>query len=188
MNRITETACILSSSVHIIPMTQQTVDSPKIKTWKDICDNPAFQDLPYKIEMNKKGKIDMSPMYARHGYFQVEISFTLKKLLSSGKVVSECAIQTADGTKVADVGFFTKERWAVVRNDFDVSISPEIAVEILSYSNSTEEILGKKDLYFAAGSLEFWICDLEGNMSFYDHSGKLEKSKMAPDFPKFIEE
>lgn len=159
---------------------------PAVRTWKEICEDSAFQNLPYKIETDNRGNIFMSPMYARHGFFQTRISIVMNSVYPEYIPVSECAVKTAQGTKVADIAFFTKERWEKVKDEYDVSISPEIAVEVLSFSNSIEETLLKKDLYFAAGSVEFWICDFEGNMEFYAHSSKMENSFLCPNFPKTI--
>ncbi|MCX7998758.1 MAG: Uma2 family endonuclease [Leptospiraceae bacterium] len=159
----------------------------KPRTWKEICETLP-KDLPYKIETDKKGNIFMSPVYAKHSFFQTQIAILLAKLKPDGIATVECAVQTSDGTKVCDVAWFTKERWAQVKNDYDVHISPEIAVEVLSYSNTVKEIEQKKNLYFEAGSIEFWICDLEGNLYFYNKESSLEKSKFLPEFPKKVEE
>ncbi|MCB1178774.1 MAG: Uma2 family endonuclease, partial [Leptospiraceae bacterium] len=135
-----------------------------------------------------KGNVIMSPMFARHGFFQARISILLEKFKPNGIIITECAVQTNFGTKVADVTWFTKERWAEVRKDYDVHISPEIAIEVLSLSNTITEMEEKKELYFQSGSLEFWVCDLEGHLHFYDKNSKLSQSKNVPDFPKLIEE
>lgn len=161
---------------------------PKPKTWKEICETFPLKDLPYKIETDKKGNILMSPVYVKHGFFQSKIAILLSRLAPNGITVVECAVQTKDGTKVSDVAWFTKERWAKVKEDYDVHISPEIAVEVLSLSNTVAEIEQKKVLYFEAGSLEFWICDLEGNLYFYNKDSKLTQSKLIPEFPTKINE
>ncbi len=33
-------------------------------SWKEVCEAPNLQDLPYKIETNDRGEIVMSPTYA----------------------------------------------------------------------------------------------------------------------------
>ena len=52
--------------------------------------------------------------------------------------------------------------------------APEICVEILSPSNTLAEMDEKKELYFARGCKEFWVCDSEGTMKFYKNTGELE--------------
>ena len=41
-------------------------------------------------------------------------------------------------------------------------------------------------LYFAAGALEVWVCELDGKMRFYDRNGEIMKSFLAPKFPAKI--
>jgi Uma2 family endonuclease len=159
-----------------------------ILSWKEICEKFPNKDMPYQMETDDRGNVIMSPMYARHGFFQAEISFLLKTLYPNGIVVTECAVKTSSGTKVSDVALFSKERWREVKEDYDVHLSPEIAIEILSPSNSLDEIESKRNLYFEAGSLEFWICDLEGNLHFFNKQSRIPKSEIVTQFPLRIEE
>jgi len=38
--------------------------------WQEVCTNPALQNLPYKMELNRQGQIIMSPASVRHVIFQ----------------------------------------------------------------------------------------------------------------------
>jgi len=73
--------------------------------WASVLNNPFLQDLPFKIELNKWGKILMSPASNHHGMLQSEAVFFLRSKLSGGRVITECSIQTEDGVKVADVAW-----------------------------------------------------------------------------------
>jgi Uma2 family endonuclease len=108
-------------------------------------------------------------------------------LLKTGETLSECAIATPKGTKVADVAWISKERFERVKNETECSIAPEICVEIISASNSTMEMQEKRALYLMQGAEEFWLCDEEGNIGFYDQQGPMRNSVIAPSFPKKIE-
>ena len=44
-------------------------------------------DLPYKIELNAWGKIEMSPASNRHGRLQGELAFQLRRQLAGGVVI-----------------------------------------------------------------------------------------------------
>lgn len=57
----------------------------------------------------------MSPVKVYHSDFQGEIEFLLRSLLKKGKSVQECTIITRKGTKVADVAWFSSERWDTVK-------------------------------------------------------------------------
>ena len=48
-------------------------------TWDEICDDPALQDLPYKIETNQYGQIIMSPAKGWHSERQFLIISELSR-------------------------------------------------------------------------------------------------------------
>jgi hypothetical protein len=80
-------------------------------TWAEICADPVLRDLPYKIETNRFGKIMMSPASFWHGGFEIEIGHLLKKLMTGGRAVAECAIQTTDGVRAANVAWISRGRY-----------------------------------------------------------------------------
>lgn len=56
------------------------------------------------------------------------------------------------------------------------SYAPELCVEIVSPSNSKEEMSNKVDLYLQAGATEVWVIWENGIVDYYGKTGKLEKS------------
>lgn len=155
--------------------------------WQQVVNDPNLQNLPYKIELNEWGQIVMTPTKAKHGAYQFKIGSLLDDLMrGTGLIVTECAIQTTQGTKVADVAWFSSERWEQVKDDYDVSIAPEICVEVRSPGNSLEEMKNKRKLYFEVGATEVWICDAKGHMKFYTQSGEMSKSDLVSEFPSVI--
>jgi Uma2 family endonuclease len=163
-------------------MSTQTKERPGL-SWEEICRDPRFQDLPYKIETNARGQIIMSPTYQYHGAFQYKIGSLLDDRLPGGTVVTESAVATSDGKKIADVAWFSDERWERVKDELDAPIAPEIAVEVYSPGNTEEELVHKRTLYFEVGAEEVWICDEDGHLTFYDENGAIESSHRAPSFP-----
>ncbi|MCF7986658.1 MAG: Uma2 family endonuclease [Methylovulum sp.] len=155
--------------------------------WQEVCSHPSLQDLPFKIELDENGKIMMSPVKLYHSALQGEIEFLLRSLLINGKTLPECAIKTSKGTKVADVAWVSSTRWSILKAQTEASIAPEICVEVLSASNSPKEMVEKNQLYFAAGAKEVWLCDEQGEMSFFNAQHQLIHSELAPDFPLQIE-
>jgi len=151
--------------------------------WQQVLEDKSLQDIPYKIELNKWGQIVMSPAKNRHSSFQSEIAYLLRTHKSDGRVMPECAIETSDNVKVADVVWLSSERYERVKHEDVYSIAPEICVEILSPSNTHDEMMFKKDLYFERGAVEFWLCDDDGKVTFYDKSGAVQHSVLAPNFP-----
>lgn len=155
--------------------------------WQEACDHPSLKDLPFKIELDEQGEIIMSPVKLYYSILQSEIEFLLRSLLKGGKPLPECAIKTSKGTKVADVAWVSSELLATIKNEAEASTAPEICVEILSSSNSKQEMLEKRKLYFAAGAKEVWLCDENGVMQFFNAEGKLARSELVPLFPVRVE-
>ncbi|MCL1465187.1 Uma2 family endonuclease [Argonema galeatum] len=155
--------------------------------WEEVCENKQLQDLPFKIELNKWGQIVMSPAKPKHSAYQGIIISILSSLRETGVAFPECAIQTQENVKVADVVWCSDERLDVILEETAASIAPEICVEVKSASNTLEEMLEKKDLYFAAGAEEVWVCDAQGKMRFYNPQGELSKSLLVPEFPEQIQ-
>ena len=54
--------------------------------WAGVLNNPFLRDLPFKIELNKWGKILMSPASNHHGMLQSEAVFFLRSKLAGGRV------------------------------------------------------------------------------------------------------
>ncbi|MDM8538488.1 Uma2 family endonuclease [Desulfobacterales bacterium HSG17] len=154
--------------------------------WQQLCNNSNFNDLPYKIELNEQGQIIMSPSRLMQGAYQSEVVKKLAELLTDGQIITECAIQTPKGTKVADVAWFSYARWQQVKDEFESLFAPEICIEILSPSNSDYEMNMKKKLYFSGGAKEVWICKEDGTMNFYIPKGEIENSGIVPEFSKQI--
>jgi Uma2 family endonuclease len=154
--------------------------------WEEVCANKHLQDLPFKIELNKWGQIVMSPVKIKHSFYQGRIQRLLESLLPSGEVMPECAINTSEGVKVADVVWCSDERFTQIEDEVSASIAPEICVEVKSSGNSSEEMEFKKKLYLESQAIEVWLCNEQGEMRFYNQQGELEKSLLVPKFPKQI--
>lgn len=156
--------------------------------WEEICEIPWLKDLPAKIETNGQNKILMSPASTWHGDFQGEVCHLLRTALPGGRVIVECPISTTDGIRVANVAWISRERWLPHRRSMSLPVSPEICVEILSRSNTREEMLGKMQLYYEKGAQEVWLCDEDGRMEFFSVSSiePVPRSEMCPDFPQVV--
>ena len=149
-------------------------------TWREVCEDKSLADLPYKIELNRFGQIVMSPTRNKHGYFQAKIAVLLQQLVPEGRVLVECAVDTPEGTKVADVAWATVERFRIIEDEFSSSVAPQICVEVWSQSNTREEIDLKRRLCTERGATEFWYCDQNGDMTFFDGRGKISRSTLCP--------
>lgn len=154
--------------------------------WTDICEDPQLRDLPYKIQTDKWGNIVMTPATNEHGIYQAKIVTLISKLVEQGTLISECSIQTSEGVKVADVAWASAEFMQRNKGKNPFSEAPEVCIEILSPSNSELEMKEKKELYFAQGAKEFWVCNQEGNMTFCKNTGPLKNSEIIALFPNKV--
>ena len=150
-----------------------------IARWDELCRDPSLQDLPYKIEINAWGKVEMSPASNRHGRLQIEIGSELKRQLSNGIAISECSILTRIGIRVPDVVWASADFMQAFGEITPYQRAPEICVEIISPSNVQAEIDEKIGAYLAAGAREVWLVSEEGNIRYFGSAGELSKSDFA---------
>jgi Uma2 family endonuclease len=148
-----------------------------VMEWSQVINNRFLKDLPFKIELNKWGKILMSPASNSHGHIQFEVGAKIRDgKQGHGKVITECSIQTSQGVKVADVAWISDDFFARYGYDTPYKRAPEICVEIVSPSNSKGEMEEKIELYLAKGGREVWIVREKGGTEFYNYDGLIEKS------------
>jgi Uma2 family endonuclease len=126
------------------------------------------------------------PLRSRHAEYQTEIAVLLRQHLTGGRSIAECPIQTSEGVKATDVAWVSHARRASRANDPVYLIAPEICVEVESPSNEEAELREHKRLYFEKGAEEFWLCDLNGVMSFFDPAGEIPQSKLCAGFPRKV--
>ncbi|MEM1295352.1 MAG: Uma2 family endonuclease [Verrucomicrobiota bacterium] len=156
-------------------------------TWQEVCDRKDLRDLPYKIELNQFGQILMSPASNHHGFLQARLSYLLLDHGPEGsRVISECSVDTSDGTKVADVAWLSEKFWKEHGSETPFSEAPELCVEIQSPSNTKAEMKFKRGLYFAAGASEVWVCNEAGELTFFVDGSQASESVLFPTVPPKI--
>jgi Uma2 family endonuclease len=65
--------------------------------------------------------------------------------------------------------------------------APDVCIEIMSPSNSWEEMRHKSLLYLAAGATEAWVCDENGEVHFLGGGGEMPCSQIAATVPTGLE-
>lgn len=145
--------------------------------WASAINNPFLKDLPFKIELDKWGKIVMSPASNNHGNLQFETGVKIRdSKKGKGKVIIECSIQTSQGVKVADVAWASDSFIEKFGFETPYKHAPEICVEVVSPSNSQGEIDEKIELYLSKGAHEIWIVSEDGKTRYYTYEGEIEES------------
>jgi Uma2 family endonuclease len=148
-----------------------------IARWDELCRDPSLRDLPYKIELNAWGKVEMSPASVRHGWLQSAVASQLDQQLGGGVAVTECPVLTSIGIRVPDVVWASDSFMRQHHGASPLPRAPEICVEVFSPSNVEAEITAKTRAYLAAGAEEVWHVAENGSVRFFDHSGEKPASK-----------
>jgi Uma2 family endonuclease len=154
--------------------------------WAELVHDPALRNLPYKIELNAWGSIEMSPTSFQHSRTQGYVSGELARQLPSGSVLVELAILTEIGVRVPDVAWGSDAYVESQKNSTPATKAPEICVEVLSPSNSDIEIREKTRAYLAAGANEVWVVTEDGAWHVFDAQGEQPATRFGvqlPDLP-----
>lgn len=148
--------------------------------WSEVLTNSSLKDLPFKIELNRYGKIEMSPASNKQSRLQSYFVTLLARKLTKGVVLTECSIQTCEGVRVADVAWCSNN--FIKQHDYETpySSAPEICIEVVSPSNAKEEMANKVRWYLQAGAKKVWIVWENGVIDYYDVSGRSTQSTYVP--------
>ncbi len=143
--------------------------------WQDVLADKSLHDLPYKIELNEKGLIEMSPASFIHSLLQGRLTKILGNQLD-GEVFTELAVQTTKGVRVPDVAWGSKEYVQKHIKDVYALSAPELCAEIISSSNTREEMGEKVELFLEAGANEVWLVTEDGQVTYYNNQGQQVRS------------
>ena len=167
------------------------MESTITTAWQRVLDDPHLRDLPYKVETTETGQIILSPHKPRHSHAQTRITDLMRDHATQpGERAVEFAVETHKGVKVPDVVWMSEERWDTMPDDVEASpFAPEICVEVLSSANTDAQMEEKRRLYFEHGAREVWLCDEDGEMTFYMAVVEsVARSRLMPEFPLNINE
>lgn len=154
--------------------------------WDEVVRDPSLRNLPYKVETNKQGQIVLSPHSNRHSKYQRALQKCLDEYAPEGEVYPEYALATSEGVKVADLVWVSPEREAKMDETGDpTSLAPEICIEVLSTSNTNEDIREKRELYREIGAGEIWVIGENGKIRFFSDE-EIDRSKLAPECPNHV--
>ncbi len=146
--------------------------------WAELSNDKSLHDLPFKIELNAFGTIEMSPASTRHARFQGTLAGELMRQLPEGTVLTECAIATLDdGIRVPDVAWGSPEFTRRHGDATPLPEAPEICIEVRSPSNTDAEMAMKIRVYLAAGAREVWIVAVTGEIQVHDAQGPRSASQ-----------
>jgi len=148
--------------------------------WQEVIDNPYLKNLPFKIELNRWGNIEMSPASNRHAFIQSRLAQLIRACIGKGETLTECSVQTSDGVRVPDVVWASPEYLDRYNWVTPFPAAPEICVEIVSPSNSRAEMLAKVRLFLEAGAEEVWLVNEGNGLEIQGTNGLLTDSVLIP--------
>ncbi len=171
--------------LNLLSIQDQTMFN--LDRWDEIGRDRNIATLSGRCETNRNGQVLLGRYLPfDHGARMAEIALQMRHYLPDGKATVECPISTSEGIKVADVVWISKARLKQVGGRAALKGAPEICVEVLSKSNTREEIEEKRRLYFEAGAKEVWLCGHTGRMLFFLHTApeqSVKASILCPDMP-----
>ncbi len=163
-----------------------------LRRWDELCADPFWVNYDGKFETDRFGGVVMNPPAEySHGGKQADFVTLFVRHLPEGRVSVECPISTEEGVKVADVAWVSRKRLLKIGGRVALKAAPEICIEVLSPSNTRNEMEERRQLYFDAGAKEVWFCDQKGKISFFLKSAPTkdaDRSALCPEMPKRLEE
>ena len=152
-----------------------------VTRYRAMSEDPCFANVPGKIELDAWGRILMSPPPAvYHGRVQGNLAHKLKAVLG-GHIITEGPIATPDGLFLPDVAWASPD-FMSAHPESPLARAPEICVEVVSPSNSVQEMSEKTQAYLAAGAEEVWIVYPQSKrIEFLGRQGRMPRSSYAVD-------
>ncbi len=144
--------------------------------WDELLRDPSLHDLPYKIELNAWGKIEMSPASNRHARLQGALAAEFARQLPAGAVLTECSVLTKIGIRVPDVAWASARFMEAYAEITPYRHAPEICVEIVSPSNTKTEMQEKTRAYLDCGAAEVWLVSEAGGIRYFTPDGEVAAS------------
>jgi Uma2 family endonuclease len=148
--------------------------------YRALCDDPRFDNLPGKVELDTWGRVLMSPASTYHGLLQSRLVKRLAEI--PGETIVEASVSTSLGVLVADIAWAPGEFITLHRDETPLASAPALCVEVASPSNSLRGLREKMEAYLAAGAAEAWIVFPQSKrIEYYGRSGPLAASAMNVD-------
>jgi Uma2 family endonuclease len=151
------------------------------RRWREILDDPRFANFAGKIDLDRWGRMIVTPVNTEHAGVAGRLARLLEQQLG-GRALIEAGVRTADGVFAPDVLCCTDSFWEARREQTPLEAAPDICVEGASPSNTMQDLHTKVRAYLEAGAAEAWIVfPRSKRIEFHDRSGKAVASSFPVD-------
>jgi Uma2 family endonuclease len=147
--------------------------------WRQLARDPLMAAIPYKVELNEKGAIEVSPPTTRHAFVQAFLARELARQRPDGTTFTECPVETEIGVRVPDVVWASREFIERHGTESEFRSGPDLCVEVLSPTNTRAEMDEKIAAYLAAGAREVWVVGDDGVPQIHTSSGRVVVSTLG---------
>src|SRR5688572_14481733 len=118
-----------------------------VARWTELCHDSSLNDLPYKVELNASGKIELSPRTNRRGRLVACLAYEFQRQLPGGASCISCGVLTRAGVYSPDIVWASAELLARYADAMLFEQAPELCVEV-----DTPDGEEKLATYLAAGA------------------------------------
>jgi Uma2 family endonuclease len=140
---------------------------------------PFEEDSPVLYELSEFGEWIVTPRPTHeHQHVASAVAFQLTTRLGPS-AATEVSVITDRGIRAPDVVWMPAARWLEVKGQNPLPFAPDVCVEVLSPSNTRQEIQMKVSAYLRAGAREAILVGLKGQVEFFGPKGKLEASALG---------
>jgi Uma2 family endonuclease len=144
--------------------------------WAELAADPNAPDY---YELNEYGELILTPRPTnRHQRVAQTVARQLTEQLGM-EAVTEVSVLTDKGIRVPDVVWMPEASWAASVDQTPLLKVPDVCVEVLSPSNTREEISMKVAAYLRGGAREVLVVELSGAVSIFGPEGARQTSALG---------
>lgn len=164
---------------HPNPLTHRLTSEELRARWVEMARDPLVARIPYKLELNERGSMEVSPATTRHASLQSFVASELRRLKPEGMTLLQCPVETELGVRVPDVAWASPEFAQASGLATPLPSAPELCIEVMSRLNSRAQMLDKVTAYLAAGAREVWLISEQGAIEILSAQGVLTRSNFV---------
>jgi Uma2 family endonuclease len=154
------------------------------RRWQQLAHDPLVAAIPFKVELNEKGALEVSPPTLRHAFLQSFVARELARQRPDGTTFTECPVETDIGMRIPDVVWASAECVERHKGETEFRVGPDLCVEVLSPTNTSAEMAEKVAAYLAAGAKEVWVVGEDGVPEIHTSAGRAATSTLGFELPR----